>query len=250
MARDFPVPFETVDAQASLNYASVWAGAHNRFIPPRPGRAAEERDHAMSLATFARMEAIAARHPEAAITFMKGIEYLEAPAEEYAGFTEQRARDLGYQDFRLLRPDELPDDRVTLGFEYRTWCLNPMVYCAFLLRRFVHAGGATLVRTLRDAREVLSLPGLGNACLIVNCSGVGFMDEASFITRGESCPLTCQLLLAITDRTPRPDVPRRQRVRRHRHPPKRRRLLDILCSPQLPRRHRHRRHKGARQLGR
>ncbi|KAH6692637.1 FAD dependent oxidoreductase-like protein [Plectosphaerella plurivora] len=187
VARDFPSPFETTDAQISIDYASMWAGAHNRFILPRPGIADEERDHAMSLATFACMEDLAKRYPEAAITFMKGIEYFEAPSEEYRALTEQSARDFGFQDFRFLGRDELPDDKVKLGIEYRTWCVNPMVYCAFLLRRFVHAGGKTLVRTLRDEREALSIPGLGAAKLIVNCSGYGFGDKASFITRGQTC---------------------------------------------------------------
>ncbi|KAH7368529.1 FAD dependent oxidoreductase [Plectosphaerella cucumerina] len=187
VARDFPTPFETADARLSIDYASMWAGAHNRFILPRPGIAAEERDHAMSLTTFARMDDLAKRYPEAAITFMKGVEYFEAPSEEYRALTEQSARDYGFQDFRFLRRDELPDDIVRLGFEYRTWCVNPMVYCAFLLRRFVHAGGKTLVRTLRDEREALSIPSLGAAQLIINCSGYGFGDKASFITRGQTC---------------------------------------------------------------
>jgi glycine/D-amino acid oxidase-like deaminating enzyme len=248
VARDFPTPFETADARLSIDYASMWAGAHNRFILPRPGIAAEERDHAMSLTTFARMDDLAKRYPEAAITFMKGVEYFEAPSEEYRALTEQSARDYGFQDFRFLRRDELPDDNVRLGFEYRTWCVNPMVYCAFLLRRFVHAGGKTLVRTLRDEREALSIPSLGAAQLIINCSGYGFGDKASFITRGKSHAIPFLRRIALTHHR-RPDMSRSQRVRCHRNAPECRRLMDVFRPKELSRRHRHRRHKGARQLG-
>lgn len=188
VARDFPSPFETVDSKASINYASQWAGAHNRFCPPNPGNKIEERDHDMSVVTYKRMDDLAKSHPEAGITFLKGIEYLEKPTPEYAILTQQRAEALGYPEFRLLRPEEFPDDKVQLGFEYRSWCINPMVYCSFLLRRFVHAGGKIVRRDLRDEKEVFDMKELGSTPLVVNCSGYGFGDKASFITRGKHCP--------------------------------------------------------------
>ena len=62
--------------------------------------------------------AVQARHPEAGITFMKGVEYLEAPSEAYRALTEERAlQQLGMQGFRLLRKEELPEG-VKWGCEY------------------------------------------------------------------------------------------------------------------------------------
>ncbi|ROT39707.1 nucleotide-binding domain-containing protein [Sodiomyces alkalinus F11] len=200
IAKDFPSPFETVDSRAAINYASQWAGAHNRFWPPRDDNdTLAVRDHAMSLTTFDRMDDIARRHPEAGITFMKGVEYLEDPAPEYRNLSTDRAAQLGYRDFRLYRPDELPDDRVKLGFEYRTWCVNPMVYCSYLLRRFVRSGGKAVRRELLHEREVFTIPELVEpARVVLNCSGCGFGDPNSFITRGQTCVVANECSETVT----------------------------------------------------
>ena len=66
-------------------------------------------------------------NPESGITFMEGIEYLEAPSIEYTSLTEARAKELGLKGFRLLKHDEFPDGRVKWGCMYDTWCVNPMV---------------------------------------------------------------------------------------------------------------------------
>lgn len=199
MAREFPGPFETVDPQAQINYTSQWGGAHNRFWPPKPGNAIEERDHALALTTFKRMDELAKRHPEAGITFMRGVEYLEDPPAEYKALTKERADELGFDEFRILAPDEFPDDKVKLGFEYRTWCLNPMVYCSFLLRRFSRQGGKALRRDLRDESEVFSIKELASARTVINCSGFGFGDKNSFITRGETLSLFGPIYLSFSD---------------------------------------------------
>ncbi|KAI0149994.1 FAD dependent oxidoreductase [Hypoxylon sp. NC0597] len=151
VARDFPAGFETIDAQSQINFTSPWGGAHNRLVPPT--NPSEEREHAMSLRTFDHMRAVQARYPEAGITFMKGIEYLEAPSEAYRALTEERARQqLGMQGFRLLGKEELPEG-VKWGCEYDTWCVNPMVYCSFLLRRFAILGGKVLRQTCLVANQ-------------------------------------------------------------------------------------------------
>lgn len=156
---------------------------------------------------------------------MKGVEFLERPGPEYLALVaadddeqqlkgkearEGSARALGIEGFRVLRPDELPDDRVTLGFEYDTWCVNPMVYCAFLLNRFVYRGGRVVRGEIRDPREVFAAASLaappppqqqhvddndnGNTkeeeqeeVVVINASGQGFHDPAVFVTRGQTC---------------------------------------------------------------
>ncbi|KAI1771114.1 FAD dependent oxidoreductase [Hypoxylon cercidicola] len=197
VARDFPTGSETVDAQSQINYTSPWGGAHNRLVPPTT--ASEEREHAMSLRTYDHMRAVHARHPEAGITFMKGIEYIEAPSEAYRALTEERARvQLKMQGFRLLGGEELPQG-VTWGCEYDTWCVNPMVYCSYLLRRFAILGGKVLKREVRDPREVFSWKfEAGPVDTLINASGNGFGDENMFITRGQTCLVANPCLATVT----------------------------------------------------
>jgi hypothetical protein len=183
LARDFPGPFETIDPVKQINFASPWAGAHNRFVLPID-TPEDQRNHGLALHTYQQMEEIHRSHPEAGITFTKGIDYFEDPPAQIRELTVERAKSLGYQDFHFLPKDELPD-QVTLGYSYRTWCVNPMVYCCFLLRRFTTAGGKIVHRELRDIAEVFSLQNeLGPVNLVVNCSGIGFGDSKVFITRG------------------------------------------------------------------
>jgi hypothetical protein len=183
VARDFPGPFETIDPKTQINFTSPWGGAHNRWVIP-VGADQDRRDHQLALQTFAKMVALADTSPEAGITFMKGIEYLEAPGPEYTSLTEARAKELGMVGFRRLRDEELPS-KVRWGCEYKTWCVNPMVYCAFLLRRFVYRGGRIAKREVREPVEVFALRELGAApAVVVNCSGIGFSDPDVFVTRG------------------------------------------------------------------
>lgn len=195
LARDFPAPFALVDPKAQINFTSPWGGAHNRWVPPAAGAAAQQqqhgaRDHRLALATFRRMRALGGSSPEAGVTLMKGVEYLEAPGPEYealsgAGGAPGSAADLGIEGFRVLGRGELPDERVRLGFEYDTWCVNPMVYCSFLLNRFVFRGGRVVRREVREPREVFEMSDLGGPVkVVVNASGTGFGDPQSFIIRG------------------------------------------------------------------
>ncbi|KAI0023752.1 FAD dependent oxidoreductase [Xylariomycetidae sp. FL0641] len=186
LAKDFPSGSETIETSTHLNYTSPWGGAHNRLVPPSSPTAPEAREHRMARATFAHLRRLPAA--AAGITFLKGVEYLEAPDATYRALTARRARDeLGMEGFRLLREEEFPDDKVTWGCEYDTWCVNPMVYCAFLLRRLVFRGARVVRRDVRDPREVFELPDLGRVDVLVNASGNGFGDPAMFITRGQTC---------------------------------------------------------------
>ncbi|CCF41970.1 hypothetical protein CH063_12090 [Colletotrichum higginsianum] len=185
VAKDFPSPFEAVDAKASINYTSQWGGAHNRWVIP--ANETEERDHAMALVTFQQMESLNKSNPEAGITFMPGIEYLENPPAQYRSLTEEKAKSLGLVEFRRLKPSEFPDDKVKWGCEYWTWCVNPMIYCSFLLRRFSWNGGKVFRREISNPREGFTIKGLADVRAVINCSGVGFGDKDSFITRGQTC---------------------------------------------------------------
>lgn len=182
-----------------INFASPWAGAHNRWVPPtgKQGAAHEARDHRLALSTFRRMELLAApggARPEAGITFLRGVEYLEAPGPEYEALVRDgggpgSAAALGIEGFRVLRPEELPADggRVRMGFEYDTWCVSPMVYCSFLLGLFVARGGRVVRRAVRGVEEVFGMGGElggGPVGVVVNASGMGFGDPRSFIIRG------------------------------------------------------------------
>jgi hypothetical protein len=70
------------------------------------------------------------------------------------------------------------------GVRYETFVVNSPVYLAYLLRRFILLGGRTREYTLADPREAFYLG--ENVRTVVNCSGVGFGDEKSFIIRGAS----------------------------------------------------------------
>ncbi|KAI0391458.1 nucleotide-binding domain-containing protein [Xylariaceae sp. FL0594] len=195
VAKDFPSGFETIDAATQINFTSPWGGAHNRFILPPPGEEGEEecqeaREHAMALRTWDEMRRLRDAHPEAGITFMKAVDYFEAPGPAQTTLTEQRARDVfGMKGFRFHAKEELPQG-VELGYEYDTWCVNPMVYCAFLLRRFAFRGGRLVKREIRDPLEVFEMRDLAGrppVNLLINASGIGFGDRNIFITTGQTC---------------------------------------------------------------
>jgi hypothetical protein len=142
------------------------------------------------------MQRLHSAHPHTAgITFLKGIEYIESPGPEYKAITASNP--LPVPNFRLLPPSAFPDDKVTWACEYDTWCVNPMVYCSFLLRRFVHRGGRLLKRTLRSPAEAfsLSLPSplpqqqeKVTISAVVNASGTGLVPDSSMtVTRGQTC---------------------------------------------------------------
>lgn len=188
LAKDFPQPFGLIDPKKQINFTSPWGGAHNRWVPPA-GKENDERDHQLALATFRRMKALCKANPEAGITFMKGIEYLEKPGAEYRALVREggpgSAKSLGVEGFRVLSKEEVPDDRVELGIEYDTWCVNPMVYCSWMLNRFVYRGGKVVKREVRDPKEVFEMEDMEKIDVVVNASGQGFGDDKVFITRGK-----------------------------------------------------------------
>jgi D-amino-acid oxidase len=87
-------------------------------------------------------------------------------------------------DFRLLRDHEMPAG-IQWGCEYRTWCVNPMMYCSFLLRVFSHHGGKIRKETLHNPKEIFVTEGFKDVTIVANCSGYGFGDPEVFPIRGE-----------------------------------------------------------------
>ncbi|TGJ87828.1 hypothetical protein E0Z10_g932 [Xylaria hypoxylon] len=193
VAKDFPSGFETIDAATQINFTSPWGGAHNRFILPLSDAASdsqEAREHSMALLTWEEMHALHNRYPEAGITLMKAYEYFEAPELNQTSLTEDTARnEFGMKGFRFHAKEELPEG-VQLGYEYDTWCVNPMVYCAFLLRRFAYRGGKILTRGIRDPLELFEMNDLAPVDVLINASGIGFGDPDVFITTANPCPVT------------------------------------------------------------
>lgn len=186
---------------------------------PPAGKDQDVRDHQIALATYRRMTALARQNPEAGITLMKGVEFLERPGDEYVALVGEAsgagsAQTLGIQGFRVLGRDEFPDERVTLGLEYDTWCVNPMMYCVFLLNRFVYMGGRVVKREVRDPKEVFEMRDLGEIKTVVNASGQGFGDDKVFVTRGTSIfreeIATCRSKSVPADHKSRTNVSGRQ----------------------------------------
>lgn len=137
-----------------------------------------------------------AKFPEAGITFMKGIEYFDVAPPVHGDLDEEKAHELGLEGFKRLGKLDFPDDKVTYGYEYKTWCLNPMIYCSFLLRQFHILGGKILSMELRDVNEAFLVKSLPDVQIVVNCSGIGFNDTAMFPTRGKSF-ITCLSMYSL-----------------------------------------------------
>lgn len=131
--------------------------------------------------TYEFMKRVAVDEPEAGVRFIRGIEYIEAPSPEYL---EGGLGDIySHLDrFRQLSEEELPAN-VKWGVEYDTFVVNPLVYCAYMLRKFVLKGGRTCKYSLANLNEAFSLA--GNVRTVVNASGNGFGDPKSFIIRGK-----------------------------------------------------------------
>ncbi|KAK3386040.1 FAD dependent oxidoreductase-like protein [Podospora didyma] len=197
IAQDLPGPFELMHARKHANYASPWAGAHNRWVLPSTPQ--EERDYQFALRTFRHMESLKQNNAsgEAGLTFMTGIEYLENPSQVYRDLTEEKAEQRGYTDFHLIKKADLPKD-VEWGCRYSTWCVNPMMYCCYLLRQFTLLGGAIQQGELRDPMEVFEMDSFEEVRTAVNCSGWGFGDPKMSPTRGQLCIVASDCDVTVT----------------------------------------------------
>ncbi|KAL3441399.1 hypothetical protein BJX65DRAFT_254643 [Aspergillus insuetus] len=201
IARDWPTT-------TSLNYASPWAGAHYRPVPGKTAQSLREETQAQATYTYFKT---ASQDPASGIAKVEGVEHLENPPHEYR---DQKAIETYYghlDGFRYLRKEEMPEG-VVWGVRYETFVVNSPVYLAYLLRRFILLGGRTREYTLADPREAFYLAEGENVRTVVNCSGVGFGDEKSFIIRGQTClvrnPTTTTLTRQNTDGTWSFSIPR------------------------------------------
>jgi D-amino-acid oxidase len=171
VARDFP-------SETAINYASPWAGAHYRPIPAITPQLVQENKFAKITYKVLREQSV--KEPASGINFMKGIDYIQTPVIAYL---EQQGGYGDIENFRVLDKEDLPHG-VVWGAEYDTWCLNPPVYCQYLLRKFILRGGRTRQHELENLAQAFTVT--PNVETVVNCSGLGFGDPATFIIRGKS----------------------------------------------------------------
>jgi FAD dependent oxidoreductase len=177
VAREFP-------NSTSINYTSPWAGAHYRPIAGLSAQLIREAKQARR--TYNVFRQIAADEPAAGVKFMEGIEYFESPSPKLLeAFGRSDSAYAHLDGLREIPPEELPED-IQWGVRYWTYSLNPPVYCAYLLRKFVLRGGETKEYALASPMEAFEIA--SNVRTVVNCSGIGFSDPKSFIIRGEHCP--------------------------------------------------------------
>ncbi|KAG6037835.1 hypothetical protein E4U41_004704 [Claviceps citrina] len=184
VAKEWPAP--TVPGASPLphspDYASMWAGAHVRPIPATTAQL--RREASWLRTTVGEFHRQVAAEPACGIARTRGVEYLEAPEPGYlsqdAGSFAAETALPGYTRFATC---ELPDG-VALGYEYDTFCINPPVYCAALLRRFLLGGGKTLRADLKSEWDAFSLA--QEVKLVVDASGTGFGDDSVFPTRGQT----------------------------------------------------------------
>lgn len=179
-SKEWPTSIPGVPQSHSVDYASMWAGAHVRPIPATSPQLRREAIRLkQTVAVFARM---LKEDPSCGITQTRGVEYIDAPTDDYKGHSpETFEAQTGLPEFRELDLWELPDG-VAFGFEYQTFCINSPVYCGNLLRKFVLKGGQTVQSDFKSEWEPFSL--FDNVKLVVNASGTGFHDPRCFPTPG------------------------------------------------------------------
>ena len=191
VAKEWPTSIPGAPWKHSVDYASMWAGAHVR---PEPASTAQKaREAAWLKQTCQEFKQLLQTEPWVGVTKCHGIEHLEAPGEDYKSQTDESfSTETGLDGYKRIAASELPHG-VELGFTYETYCVNAPVYCANLLRKFISQGGKTLKRDLRSEWEAFAIrPAVK---LVVNASGIGFGDLKCFPTRGSSPEHTMQSLL-------------------------------------------------------
>ena len=183
IARDLP-------GTESIDYASPWSGAHYRPIPDVTPQGI--REASLARRTYEHFKKYAADNPDASISFINGMDWLESPGEEYL---TARTRYQDIDEFRVLNPEQLPPG-VKWGASYKTWCVNTPVYLSHLMRRFLLNGGRMVQKQLESLSEAFTIH--ENVRTVINCTGVGFDDPASFITRGMFNALLTVIFLTDT----------------------------------------------------
>lgn len=182
VAREWPTSIPGAPTKHSVHYASMWAGAHVRPIPASTPQLVQEAAWLKRTAQVFGNQS--SQSPFLGVTKCKGVEFLEAPPAAYAAQTHDSfTAETGLDSYRKLDAAELPEG-MQLGFEYDTFCVNPPVYCANLLRSFIVRGGKCVEGHLRSEWEAFDI--VANVGLVVNASGMGFGDSKCFPTRGKT----------------------------------------------------------------
>ena len=181
---------ESTQTKPSADYASMWAGAHYRPIPGRTPQLLREQQWAFR--TTSKMLEIASTTPEAGVEKMPGLLYLEDPPTEYTDLNGGDKYAFGHIDdgFRVLHSNELPKD-VLWGCQYDKYCLNPHIYCSWLLNQFLRNGGRCVQRKLDSLDDAFTVAadtlGAAKRPIMVNCSGRNLdHDPAIQINRGQT----------------------------------------------------------------
>ncbi|EKV12648.1 D-amino-acid oxidase [Penicillium digitatum] len=183
IARELP-------GDVGIDYASPWAGAHFR---PTPAKTEDERrEQGWMRETYQEFEEIAKHHPEAGVDFIPAVEYFDMA--DATSFLAEANGYTAWPDFRILHPTEYPPQHpsIQLAVTYRSWVLNSPVYLKWLQTR-AEAQGARFIRAhltgleqgLSVYRENQSQDESGLVSAVIDASGRGFGDPASFPSRGQ-----------------------------------------------------------------
>lgn len=172
IARHFP-------GDKDILYTSMWAGAHYRPIPDTDATTRRVADFAR--ASYSVFKNIAETDISSGVKVLEGYEYLDDPSDDYSADKWGRYADI--DGFQVLEGSQLPAG-TKLGITYRTYCVNPPVYLAWLERDLVLGGVQFIRRNLTCIAEVFPLVKDLDVHLVVNCSGIGFSDPDVFPTRG------------------------------------------------------------------
>ena len=181
VAREWPASLPGSPPRHSIDYASMWAGAHVRpILATTPQLRREAAWLKQTVAEFARQFK---DEPSIGITPTEALDLMELRESNYEAHTEQTfASETGLPGFQILPPSETPEGVLT-AVKYQTYCVNPPLYCSNLLRKFLLQGGKTLQRELRSEWEAFSER--SDIEFVVNASGYGFGDPKCFPVRGE-----------------------------------------------------------------
>lgn len=221
-----PIKASNCSVSASVDYASMWAGAHYRPVPYLPRSAFGKfdlshqqqefqlqlaREKQLAVTTAKVMKDIASRHPESGVEIVRGEEYLESPPVENLQLVTGEVYASEGDGFRVLKQSELAvlnrhtsavqKGEVKWGCAYETYVVNVHIYCAWLLDRFLSNGGKTAQRTLQQISDAFELvdPYQKRPSLVINCSGRNFeMDPAVKYIRGQTVLVRNQYDKTIT----------------------------------------------------
>ncbi|KAJ1915928.1 hypothetical protein H4219_004062 [Mycoemilia scoparia] len=155
-------------AQESQDWASPWAGAHWRSW------AGDDPDiQRMEEQTFHELVEIIKTTPEAGVSFIAGIEYMEDRHKPYIWY-----RSL-VKGFKEIPKEYIPAD-MNYGCVYETLVINVPKYLGWLFAQFLDQGGKLVEQHLphiNDATKYLNniLPP-NSPRIVVNCTALGAMN--------------------------------------------------------------------------